>query len=149
MNLKKKTSSCLSALAGFLVVVAAHADDLGPIARNTDGSVSRMTHREATSYCATRGGLPSIKQLASLLNPNGVSDTPRDEYSRVAPQNETQFYYNDGSYNRPPGDEGLFFFWSKSMYPGTLSSVFGFDGTKGTIGVTSRGTPHAVRCAGW
>ncbi len=149
MKLTKKMNSCLSGLAGILVAVSVHADELGPIARNTDGSVRQMTQREATSYCSTRGGLPNIKQLALSLNPNGVSDTRRDEYSKVAPQNETQFYYSDASYNRPPGDEGLFFFWSSSLYAGTLSSAYGFDGNKGYIGVSSRGTSNAVRCAGW
>jgi hypothetical protein len=149
MNLKKKMIACLSGLAGVLVAMSAHADDLGPIARNADGSVRTMTQRDAISYCSTRGGLPNIKQLALALNPNGVSDTRRDEYSKVAPQNEPQFYYFDGSYNRPSGDDGLFFFWSSSLYAGTLSSAYGFDGTKGYIGVSSRGTSNAVRCAGW
>ncbi len=149
MKLTKKMNACLSGLVGVLVAMSAQADELGPIARNADGSVSRMTQREAVSYCSTRGGLPTIKQLALLMNPNGVSDTRRDEYSKVAPQSEPQFYYTDASYIRPPGDEGLFFFWSSSLYAGSLSSAFGFDGNKGFIGVSSRGTQNAVRCAGW
>jgi hypothetical protein len=149
MKLKKKLNHCLYGLAGVLVAVSAQAEDLGPIARNADGSVSQMSHREAVSYCSTRGGLPTIKQLALLMNPNGVSDTRRDEYSKVAPQSEPQFFYTEASYLRPPGDEGRVFVWSKSYYQGTLSSVFGFDGNNGSIGVTSRGSSHAVRCAGW
>lgn len=121
---------------------------LGPIVRNTDGSVRRMTQSEAVSYCATRGGLPTAKQLALALNARGVSDTAREGFYRVAPKNETPFYYNYGAYERPTGDEGSEWFWSSSLRPNYDVSAFAFFGYGGYIDDYYRGSNVAVRCGG-
>jgi hypothetical protein len=119
---------------------------LGPIVRNTDGSVRRMTQREAVSYCATRGGLPTAKQLALALNARGVSYTAREGFDERSPKNEPAFYYNDRLYERPTGDEGREFFWSSSIYNGF--NGWAFQGNYGDVIIDGRWDSHAVRCAG-
>ncbi len=120
---------------------------LGPIVRNTDGSVLRMTQNKAARYCATRGGLPTAKQLALALNAKGVSDIAREGFYEVAPKNETPFYYNYGSYERPTGDEGSEWFWSSSLLPSYDDGAYVFHGSSGVIG-DARYDNNAVRCAG-
>ena len=80
---------------------------LGQMVRHSDGSVHRMTHAEALSYCSARGGLPTAKQLALLLNTKGLSDKPLQGFPKYSPKNETPFYYSHASYERPEGDEGV------------------------------------------
>lgn len=121
---------------------------LGSIVRNADGSVRRMTQNEAVSYCATRGGLPTAKQLALALNAKGVSDTARDGFYQVAPKNETPFYYKNYAYERPTGDEGREWFWSSSLHPYDADFAFVFYGGNGSFGSDGRNNFNAVRCAG-
>ena len=121
---------------------------LGSIVRNADGSVRRMNHSEAISYCATRGGLPTAKQLALALNAKGVSATAREGFYKVAPKNEPAFYYNYGAYERPTGDEGSEWFWSSSLRPNYGDNAFVFYGYDGNIGFGNRSYNYAVRCAG-
>ena len=174
MTAKNKTISYLSGFAGILVAASAHADpvcntvaeceqlitaaqariqelqpapQLGPIVRNEDGSVRRMIHGEAVSYCSTRGGLPTAKQLALALNPRGVGDTPREGFYSVSPENEASFYYNSDTYGPPSGDVRREWFWSSSVYYDF--SAYVFTGYSGDIGYVSQYTyGGAVRCAG-
>ncbi len=119
---------------------------LGPIVRNANGSVKRMTYKQAVSYCATRGGLPTSRQLAMALNPSGISDREREGFPKVSPKNEPDFYYNYGSYERPAGDEGSEWFWSSSVNSDGYSFVF--NGFYGFIDYAYRINYVAVRCAG-
>ena len=119
---------------------------LGSTVRNADGSVLWMTYSEAVTYCSTRGGLPTAKQLAMALNPTGVSDRPRVGFKRISPKNEDRFYYNRDSYLRPSGEDRHDWFWSSSVYYDL--DAFIFDSHYGDIKYVNRDTGNPVRCVG-
>ena len=121
---------------------------LGPIVRNPDGSVKHMSHEQAVRYCATRGGLPTAKQLAMALSPEGVSATERKGFYKVSIRNQPAFYYNSDSYKRPSGDEGSVWFWSSSVYSDNDNGAYVFGGGNGSIENVYRGHKGAVRCLG-
>ncbi len=121
---------------------------LGPIARKSDGWLRRKPHAYATRYCATRGGLPTAKQLALALNPKGVSDIPREGFYEVAPTGEPVFYYNYGTYEPPTSYEGHAMLWSSSIPSNVGGAAFVFDGSHGYIYEHTTFAHRAIRCVG-
>jgi len=111
-----------------------------------------VSYRQALNYCATRGGLPTIRQLALALNSREVFDEkpriPGENVRRISLRNEPSFYYIEGgSYVRPSDEQLLGWFWSSSL------SVFGsqigyvFHGLNSQLIVADRSTVYgSVRC---
>jgi len=86
---------------------------LGSIVRNADGSVRKMNFSQAQKYCSNRGGLPTARHLALVLNPGGVSATEREGFKLIQSWFGESFYYNNQSY---VGDkEGDQWFWTSSV----------------------------------
>jgi hypothetical protein len=124
------------------------------IAKNTDGSISHMTHSGAISYCSSLGmHLPSAMELAQWATEKEatISDKPDTGYYLVTAKNtdnkEEHFYYNFWKFKNSE-DSGEYFLWSSS----TLAAKPDFVWVLGNAGDLSVLVPFtqeaysAVRC---
>ena len=126
---------------------------LGPLARNADGSIATMSRDQARTYCDSIGKrIPHIKELALALNPRGVHPDPSPGHQRRAVYNRNGFeeFYNDPTtYLRPLGEEAEYMLWSSSNHPfNDFYNVYAFSLGFGFIyGVDpNQSRLRAVRC---
>lgn len=138
------TGSFVSASASVLDVVRDH-----------DGRVFEMDQLAADKYCKDLGlRLPTSREFALLaqsLGALGISETEKDGYYRVtgtSPSGEVdEFFYSEKGYQRPPGDLGLYCFWTALRpYDNGFCGFYGHDGSFDDHFLASS-AKYAVRCA--
>jgi len=143
--------SILLAVAALSFVVvsttaSAATAKLGSTVTKADGSVRRMTYAEAVKYCARRGGLPTAKQFALALNPDGVSDEAVQGFLKFLPRNQPAFYYSPISYDAPSSVEGREWYWTSSVDSNFYVYAYAFNGNNGYLFHYDRENENAVRC---
>ncbi len=122
---------------------------LGPIPRY-HGEIDYMYYAGSLRYCETRGGIPSIKEIAMALNPNGVSDTkpPLPGFKEIKPRYEPSFWYNYRTYHVPSPDlnnSNVGIWSSTSSSDGGYGAYFIFENGKIIFNYTNAGI-YSVRC---
>lgn len=92
---------------------------VSPVARTTAGKMLQMNHDEASAYCAALGArLPTAQEIATALNPDGVSVSPKEGFYLDKPKGEVPFYYNPSTYVRPTlgeNDDTNYWSWTSSL----------------------------------
>jgi hypothetical protein len=132
--------------------VALEGDAGCPVFRAGSRRTCAMSYQQALNYCATRGGLPTIKQLALAFNPHNVFDekprTSVENVRRISPVNEPSFYYVErGSYVPPSDDILQRWFWSSSVSAFGLQLSYIFDAYSSLLIPGDTGTVYSsVRC---
>jgi hypothetical protein len=150
--MKKQSSPQVLALVWLLSFTEVQASLLGPVARDAQGRVVRMTHMEAASHCRRQGSrLPSIRELALAYNPGGIHLTESSPGRFVSIQSadyRVDFYYDVEAYQRGSGDEAMNWFWSATLPPGSPDHAYVFDALLGRIFDYNRAISgsSAVRC---
>ncbi len=127
---------------------------VGEIVRNTDGSINYMTQDQAIKYCESQGQyLPSARELIQLtmkFGATGISETPKDGYSRLKVKNADGiidfFYYNSAGYIAPTREFSNLWFWSSSA--GKDTSGAALCGDWGYICFDYNFKYNAVICSG-
>jgi hypothetical protein len=122
---------------------------LAPIGRDAHGEALYLTYDDAKEYCADRGmRLPTIQELASALNPKGVSKSPKEGFNKISPQDEAPFYYTYQGYEAPPWDEAHPL-WSSSMLVIYVHRAYVFNAMYGNLSWAHFPYERVpVRCAG-
>jgi hypothetical protein len=114
--------------------------------------VLRMTQEDAASFCLSMGSLlPTAKEIALALNPEGIIDYPVPGYSLPIIDDESSsfgiFYYESKTY--PTSSNGIQpAFWSSTFayHNGYANSVYQFNnGIFNILGLKYK-YERAVRC---
>lgn len=109
--------------------------NLTDVARNADGTVMRLDHAHAESYCLNQGlRLPTIQELAEWVIHSGdgsaISDTPLNgfhEFDGLTPDGEPdKFYFSWDNFHihSPIRDLSHYWYWSSSSDSGRSESAF-------------------------
>ncbi len=111
-----------------------------------DGDICKMTQPDAVLYCKEQGGhLPSSRDYAIFLNPNGIMESDHvdtvlegkvpEGYYKVACIDEDgtvdTFYFNNGESRTLKGDIAKLSFWSSSIVLGKSDYAHVFYGPLG------------------
>jgi hypothetical protein len=130
--------------------------------RGNPYNVRLMDWEEAAAFCVRKGSrLPTVRELALLLNSEGVTErdrnvTPRD----VCPDTDwiltedDQLCHDYRTYRRPSGAEGYYRYWTKSVSLRAQGGPLLFDAQTGGFETAAQlranFTPYAdlnaVRC---
>ena len=151
---------------------------LQEIEKNSDGKLRYFNQNEAIRFCADKGKgvhLPSMREYAELAKARGARglretaflDAPYNDPKVIAEREQNgrdgytviykmsvdnrfvvDFYYNRMGYQKPPADDGIFWFWTSSEAPPDSGLAIAFAGPDG---VAHYGFYHfnyyPVRCA--
>ncbi len=118
------------------------------------GDVCKMDQYTAELYCGSLGSrLPSVKELALFLSPQGVSETQRDGFIKVESRGEPAFFYTFRNYHAA-GDKAEYWLWSSSIIADDKDSAYYFNSSDedlmfhpaGEIDRFTRLDHNAVRC---
>lgn len=136
------TASSTVALANSAALEPLFLDDVGGGVRD----VVFFTPTAAAKHCAAHESrLPTAKEVALALNPEGVSDVPKEGYIDLAyVEPGGAFYYNKDTFHPYAGDDarertlaGCPIWTSATSYRGNYM----FDGTDGDFHLVSAWVP--------
>ncbi len=148
MTLKKS----FAILGVFVIAISAHAAELAPIPKDASDRVVHMNLKDSKKYCKSiRKRIPTIKELALNLNPEGVYEKAtrgiplKPVYKR---DGSIDFYYDSTTYSQSTGDNGGAWLWSSSGHPDSKYFGMAFNSYDGAINYGGKNSSYesSVRC---